>query len=63
MGVGVFQRSDENQQIAAQLREAAALLQAQGANPFRASAYRNAADTIARLGRPVRGVFDAAGTA
>ncbi len=63
MGVGVFQRSDENQQIAAQLREAAALLQAQGANPFRASAYRNAADTIARLGRPVRGVFDAGGRA
>jgi hypothetical protein len=59
----VFQRTDENQQIAAQLREAAALLQAQGANPFRASAYRNAAETIARLGPPVRGVFDAGGRA
>ena len=45
----MLQRTDENQQVAAQLREAAALLQAQGANPFRVGAYRKAADTLARL--------------
>jgi DNA polymerase (family 10) len=59
----VLQRTDENQQVAAQLREAAALLQAQGANPFRVGAYRKAADTLARLERPVRGIFDAGGRA
>jgi DNA polymerase (family X) len=59
----VLQRSDENQQVAAQLREAAALLQAQGANPFRVGAYRKAADTVARLGRPLRTIFDAGGRA
>jgi DNA polymerase (family 10) len=57
----VLQRADENQQVAAQLREAAALLQAQGANPFRVGAYRKAADTVARLDRPVRSLFDAGG--
>jgi hypothetical protein len=59
----VLQRTDENQQVAAQLREAAALLHAQGANPFRVGAYRKAADTIARLERPVRLVFEAGGRA
>jgi len=59
----VLQRADENQQVAAQLREAAALLQAQGANPFRVGAYRKAADTVARLDRPVRNLFDAGGRA
>jgi hypothetical protein len=53
----------ENQQIADKLRELAALLEAQGANPFRAGAYRKAADTIARLTRPVRETFDAEGVA
>ncbi|MGP1676507.1 MAG: helix-hairpin-helix domain-containing protein [Giesbergeria sp.] len=53
----------ENQQIADKLRELAALLDAQGANPFRAGAYRKAADTIARLTRPVRETFDAEGAA
>ena len=51
----------ENQAIADKLREAAALLEAQGANPFRAGAYLKAADTIARLTRPVRETFDAEG--
>ena len=51
----------ENQEIADRLREAAALLEAQGANPYRAGAYRKAADTIARLPRPVRETFDAKG--
>jgi DNA polymerase (family 10) len=53
----------ENQQIADKLREMAALLDAQGANPYRAAAYRKAADTIARLMRPVREAFDAEGVA
>lgn len=53
----------ENQQIAEKLREAAALLETQGANPFRAGAYRKAADTVARLTRPVREIFDAEGVA
>jgi hypothetical protein len=37
----------ENEQIAEWLRQAADLLAAQGANPFRVSAYRRAADTVA----------------
>jgi Holliday junction resolvasome RuvABC DNA-binding subunit len=37
----------ENQQVATWLRQAAELLQAQGANPFRVGAYRKAADTVA----------------
>ena len=51
----------ENQAIADKLREAAALLEAQGASPFRVGAYRKAADTVARLVRPVRETFDAEG--
>ena len=52
---------DENAQIAAQLREAAALVEAQGGNPFRVGAYRKAAETIVREARPVRELFDAQG--
>jgi len=37
----------QNAQIAESLRQAADLLAAQGANPFRVSAYRHAADTVA----------------
>lgn len=59
----MLQRTDENQQVAAQLREAAALLHAQGANPFRVGAYRKAADTLARLDRPVRRIFESGGRA
>ncbi len=51
----------ENQAIADRLREVAALLEAQGASPFRAAAYRKAADTVARLTGPVRAIFDAEG--
>ncbi len=47
--------SSENRAIAAKLREAADLLQAQGANPFRVGAYRKAADTLVK---PVRRLFD-----
>jgi len=53
----------ENQQIADRLREMAALLDAQGANPYRAGAYRKAAGTIAQLARPLRETFDAEGVA
>jgi len=53
----------ENAEIASQLREAAALLQAQEGNPFRVGAYRKAADTIARAERPVQELFDAQGRA
>jgi len=51
----------ENAQIADELREVADLLNAQGANPFRVAAYRKAADTIARLDRPVREICDREG--
>jgi len=51
----------ENQQIADKLREAADLLHAQGANPYRVSAYRKAADTVGQLPRSVREIFDAEG--
>jgi DNA polymerase (family X) len=40
--------TSENTQIADWLLQAADLLAAQGANPFRVSAYRHAADTVAR---------------
>ncbi|MGZ5094387.1 MAG: helix-hairpin-helix domain-containing protein [Burkholderiales bacterium] len=51
----------ENRAVAAKLREAADLLQAQGANPFRVGAYRKAADTLSQLSQPVRCVFDEKG--
>jgi len=38
-----------NARYAERLREAAALLEEQGANAFRVAAYRRAADTLARL--------------
>ena len=53
--------SSENRAIAAKLREAADLLLAQGANPFRVGAYRKAADTLAQLAEPVRRLFDEGG--
>jgi hypothetical protein len=42
-----------NQDIADKLLEIATLLKEQGANPYRVSAYRNAASVISRLPRPV----------
>ncbi len=51
----------ENQEIADKLREAAELLHAQGANPYRVSAYRKAADTVAQLSRSLREIFDSEG--
>lgn len=54
---------DENARIVAQLREAAALVQAQGGNPFRVGAYRKAADGVLHAARPVRELFDREGRA
>jgi predicted flap endonuclease-1-like 5' DNA nuclease len=52
-----------NREIAAQLRAAADLLRAQGANPFRVAAYERAADAVAQFPRPLREVFDQDGRA
>jgi hypothetical protein len=43
-----------NAEIAAALREAAALLRAQGASPFRVAAYEKAAETVETLPQSVR---------
>jgi len=51
-------RQAENLWVATCLREAAELLHAQGANPFRVGAYHRAADTVSSLERPVREEFD-----
>jgi DNA polymerase (family 10) len=51
----------ENRQIAERLLEASHLLYAQGASPYRVSAYRNAADAIARYPRSARAIFEAEG--
>mgnify|MGYP001053434284 CR=1 FL=1 len=50
-----------NQQIADRLREAADLLEGQGANPFRVRAYRNAADTIVHLDTSLDIILDEGG--
>lgn len=51
----------ENQRIADRLREAAQLLEAQGANPYRADAYREAAASLERLPRDVRAIHQSEG--
>ena len=50
-----------NQQVARKLDEAAELLARQGANPFRVSAYRKAADTVETLDQDVREIFEEGG--
>ena len=50
-------------QIAFALRQAAEILHAQGANPFRVGAYRKAADTIEGLGGELAGLYETKGTA
>ena len=50
-----------NAWIAERLRQAAGLLAAQGANPFRVSAYRHAADAIETLEADVRDMAEADG--
>ena len=49
--------------MAAKLGEAADLLALQGANPFRVSAFRRAAATVAQLPRDIRDVAEAEGPA
>lgn len=51
----------ENRRVAARLREASYLLHAQGASPYRAGAYRAAADSIEHHPRDVRAIFEAEG--
>lgn len=50
-----------NQEIANRLSEIANLLQEQGANPYRVSAYRNAASTVAGLEQPINKIVDRQG--
>jgi len=52
----------DNARCADRLREAADLLEAQGANPFRISAYRKAADTVLGLQEDVAALIERAGT-
>jgi hypothetical protein len=47
----------DNSHVAEWLRQAAELLQAQGANPFRVAAYRKAADSVEHLTGSVRTLF------
>ena len=57
----MLQALDDNRRISETLREAAELLETQGANPFRVNAYRRAAQVVAGLDRPLRGLFDERG--
>jgi putative hydrolase len=50
-----------NREIAEQLRQAADLLEQQGANPFRIQAYRRAADTVAHLPEDARALVERQG--
>ena len=50
-----------NQSVADKLRQVAAVLAQQGANPYRVSAYRRAADAVAREERDLREIFEAEG--
>lgn len=53
----------DNARIALALREMAALVEAQGGNPYRAGAYRRAADTVAQHGESLRTLFAREGSA
>ena len=50
-----------NVEIAQRLREVGRLLQEQGANPFRVQAYRQAAEILLRLDRPVSQILQSEG--
>jgi hypothetical protein len=50
-----------NRDIARRLEEVAALLQEQGANPFRVQAYRHAAETLRNWDRPVEEILQEKG--
>lgn len=51
-----------NLELAAALSETANLLEAQGANPFRVKAYRNAAETVTAMESPLWHTVEAEGT-
>ena len=51
-----------NQQIALKLAEVADLLEQQGANPFRISAYRHASETVSRLQQDIGELAEAIAT-
>lgn len=51
----------DNEQVAQKLGEIAALLEEQGANPFRVRAYRAAADLLRKLDKPVHAILKVAG--
>lgn len=55
--------TSRNHQIALKLAQAADLLEQQGANPFRVSAYRHASDTVARLDRDIADIAATEGSA
>lgn len=63
MSSAALELAPENATVADMLREAASLLAAQNANPFRVAAYRKAADTIGALSRSVRELFEREGRA
>lgn len=50
-----------NVKVARLLEETASILEDQGANPYRVQAYRNAAQTLLKLERPVTGILEAQG--
>lgn len=50
-----------NSQIAQRLEEAASLLEAQGANPYRVDAYRRAAHTVRHHAEPLSALFEREG--
>jgi putative hydrolase len=52
-----------NQQVAMKLAQAADLLEQQGANPFRVSAYRRASETVSRLRQDIGELTESGGTA
>ncbi len=51
----------DNQAVAEMLRETGDLLEQQGANPFRARAYRNAGDVVSKLSTPLSVLVEAGG--
>ena len=62
MGTGDARRDlDLNAQVASRLDELASVLTAQRANPFRVRAYRQAADRLRSLDRPVSEILSAEG--
>jgi putative hydrolase len=55
--------TSRNHQIALKLTQAADLLEQQGANPFRVSAYRHASETVAQLDRDIADIAAGEGSA